>query len=99
MTQVMVVPAVGRHNEGVTEQGNTTREQLLGTKVAHIIAAHPDALNILINGGFSPLKNPVMRAALANTVNLRQAFQIRALSDAQEEAIILQLLQLDAAWE
>lgn len=99
MTQVMARRNEGGHNESVTEERETQREQLLRTKVAHIITAHPDALSILINGGFSPLQNPVMRAALANTVNLRQAFQIRALSNEQEEAIISELLQLGAAWE
>lgn len=77
----------------------TQRERLLKTRVSDIIAKHPDALNVLIDGGFTPLNNPVMRSVLAHTVNLRQVFQIRALSDEQEERIITELLRLSATWE
>lgn len=77
----------------------TQREKLLNTRVSDIIANHPNALDVLIEGGFTPLSNPVMRNVLARTVNLRQAFQIRALSDEQEEHIITELLRFSAAWE
>ncbi len=72
------------------------RQQLLATRVSAIIDAHEDALEVLIQGGFEPLANPVMRFAMANTVNLSQAFRIRGLSDEAEEAIITQLLELGA---
>lgn len=77
----------------------TQREKLLNTRVSDIIANHPNALDVLIEGGFTPLSNPVMRNVLARTVNLRQAFQIRTLSDEQEEHIITELLRFSAAWE
>lgn len=87
---------VGRDNTSVN--GETARERLLRTKVADIIAAHPGALEILIRGGFAPLRNPVMRKALSHTVNLEQALRIRSLSEADEESVISALLErLD--WE
>ena len=64
-------------------------------RVARIIDAHPDALDALILGGFEPLANPVMRKALASTVNLRQAFRIRGLADEAEDSLIASLLALD----
>lgn len=62
--------------------------------VAAIIAAHPEALDVLIQGGFGPLANPVARRTLAHTVTLAQAFRIRSLSAEAEEALIDRLLRL-----
>lgn len=63
-------------------------------RVAGIIDAHPQALQVLIEGGFAPLANPVMRLAMANTVNLGQAFRIRGMDDSAEESIVARLLAL-----
>ncbi len=72
----------------------TPRERLLSMRVAGIIDAHPQALGILIDGGFTPLGNKVMRLAMAGTVNLAQAFRIRGLDDSAEESIIARLLEI-----
>lgn len=71
------------------------RARLLATRVATIITAHDQALDVLVSGGFEPLANPVMRHTLAHTVTLAQAFRIRGLTDEAEEAIISRLLKLD----
>lgn len=64
-------------------------------RVAVIIAAHEEALETLIQGGFEPLANPVMRFALAHTVNLEQAFRMRGLSDEDAAALTARLLALE----
>ena len=70
------------------------RQKLLSMRVSSIIDAHPHALQALIDGGFGPLANPVARLAMAHTVNLGQAFRIRGQDDADQEALIGQLLRL-----
>lgn len=88
-------------NEGIDREEDRSlgrqRQQLLGTRVSAILDAHPDALQVLIEGGFEPLANPVARMGLAHTVSLRQAFRIRGQDEAQQEALIARLLQLGAA--
>lgn len=66
-------------------------------RVAGILAADERALDVLINGGFEPLANPVMRLALANTVSLAQAIRIRGLEKTESDQIIQQLLTLGVA--
>lgn len=78
----------------MTAVASNPHAQLLATRVSAIIDAHEEALEVLIQGGFEPLANPVMRFAMAHTVNLSQAFRIRGLSDEAEEAIIAKLLEL-----
>lgn len=78
----------------MTAERETARAKLLQLKVSSILAAHEDALEVLIAGGFEPLRNPVMRLAMAHTVNLGQAFRIRGLEDEAEAAIIDGLLEL-----
>lgn len=70
------------------------RQRLLAMRVSRILEAHPDALDVLIGGGFEPLANPVARLAMAHTVNLSQALRIRGQSEEQQEALIDQLLAL-----
>jgi hypothetical protein len=64
-------------------------------RVSVIIAAHEEALDVLIQGGFEPLANPVMRFAMAHTVNLAQAFRMRDMSDEDEGALTARLLELE----
>jgi hypothetical protein len=40
----------------------------------------PGALDLLIEAGFTPLKNPVLRAAMAGSVTLRQACSLKDVS-------------------
>ncbi len=42
-------------------------------KIAGLLEAHPEALPILIQAGFTPLANPVMRRMMGGMVTLRQA--------------------------
>ncbi|MBI2893741.1 MAG: DUF542 domain-containing protein [Deltaproteobacteria bacterium] len=43
------------------------------TIVATLVAAHPEALPILIEAGFTPLANPILRRTMARAVSVRQA--------------------------
>jgi len=70
------------------------REQLLALKVAAVIDLHEDALDVLIEGGFTPLRNPLARSTLAHTVTLEQALAIRNLPDGQAEGLLSRLLAL-----
>jgi hypothetical protein len=47
--------------------------------VADLVAAHPAALPILIEAGFTPLANPVLRRTLARTVTLGQACRMQRI--------------------
>lgn len=115
MTQVMAAPtplrhpgAVARNAQGPDRRSGAPlaqrapaapRERLLATRVSRVIEAHPDALGVLIDGGFTPLANPAMRLALAPTVTLGQALRIRGLEDAAADALIDRLLTLTAPTE
>jgi hypothetical protein len=46
-------------------------------KVAELLALHPKVLETLIACGFTPLKFPGVRAAMAHTITLRQACEKR----------------------
>lgn len=50
-----------------------------GTNVAALVASHPEALPILIEAGFTPLANPVLRRTLARAVTLGQAGRMHAI--------------------
>lgn len=99
MTQVMALPDCDCKAGSVTAEHETATAQLLQLKVASILEAHEGALEVLVAGGFEPLKNPVMRLAMAHTVNLSQAFRIRGLGDEAEAAIIKGLLDLGVGRE
>ena len=45
----------------------------LDANVAALIDSHPEALPLLIEAGFAPLANPMLRRSLARMVTLRQA--------------------------
>jgi hypothetical protein len=65
-------------------------EELLNTRVSVLLAKSPEVLPLLIESGFTPLQNPVMRAALAPTVTLRQALRLHPLGE--EERRLLERL-------
>jgi hypothetical protein len=47
--------------------------------VAALVASHPESLAVLIEAGFSPLANPVLRRTLGRTVTLRTACQLHGV--------------------
>ncbi len=71
------------------------REALLSARVSNIIASHPDALELLIAGGFPLLAQAPLRWAMAHTVNLGQAFRIAGVADAKQEALLQALMRID----
>jgi hypothetical protein len=42
-------------------------------RICDLLRAHPEALPLLIEAGFTPLANPILRAVVARRVTLRQA--------------------------
>lgn len=66
-------------------------EELSNTRVSVLLAKSPEVLPLLVESGFTPLQNPVMRAALAPTVTLRQALRLHPLGKAEERALIERL--------
>jgi len=69
---------------------------LLEMKVSAILKAHPAALEVLVEHGFAPLRQPHLRAVLANSVTLGQAMRIRSLSATAEAALLDELQALFA---
>ena len=49
------------------------------TNVYQLVKQHPQCLDILVNRGFTPLKNPVMLNTVAKTVNLGTAASIHPI--------------------
>jgi hypothetical protein len=47
--------------------------------VGQLVSAHPEALSILIEAGFTPLANPVLRRTHARAVTLREACRMRSI--------------------
>ena len=54
----------------------------------------PEALDVLIKYGFTPLKNPLLRKILPYTVTLGQAKKIRRLSDEKFQKMLEDLRNL-----
>jgi TusA-related sulfurtransferase len=65
------------------------------TNVAKLLKAYPEALDILVKYGFSPLQNPVMRKTLARTVTLKQAKKLIGMSDERFEEMMKELKKLE----
>ncbi len=71
-----------------------TRERLLGTRVSDLLAADARCLDVLVEHGFGPLRQPALRKVLAHTVDLGQAIRIRGLSEETEERLLDDLMGL-----
>ena len=76
------------------DQSSVTRAELLAMKVSAILETYPRSLDVLIEHGFAPLRQPHLRAVLAHTVNLGQALRIRSLAADEERALLDELLAL-----
>ena len=63
------------------------------TNVGKLLKEHPEALHILIEAGFTPLKNPAMRH-MASTVSLKTAAKIIHMSDEDLHRLIERLRDL-----
>ncbi|SHK22580.1 DUF1858 domain-containing protein [Thermocrinis minervae] len=64
------------------------------TNVGQLLKRYPQALEILIRYGFTPLKNPLLRKILPHTVTLGQAKKIRKLSDEKFQAMLEEIRKL-----
>jgi len=65
--------------------------QLLNLRVSELLAQEDSVLDILLEYGFTPLKNPLTRAALAPTVTVGQALRLRGLSAVQQTRLLTDL--------
>ncbi len=64
------------------------------TNVGHLIERYPEAVDILIRYGFTPLRNRLLRRILPYTVTLKQAKRIRGLSDEEFQKLLEELRSL-----
>jgi TusA-related sulfurtransferase len=64
------------------------------TNVGKLLERFPQALEILIKYGFTPLKNPLLRKILPYTVSLKQAKKIRRMSDEKFQEMLRELKKL-----
>ncbi|MGB9874178.1 MAG: DUF1858 domain-containing protein, partial [Hydrogenobacter sp.] len=64
------------------------------TNVGELLKRVPEALDVLIKYGFTPLKNPLLRKILPYTVTLGQAKKIRRLSDEKFQEMLKELREL-----
>lgn len=60
-------------------------------RVSELLDKDTGVLTILIEHGFTPLKNPLVRTALASNVTLGQAAGLRGLSEAQQDSLLKSL--------
>lgn len=68
------------------------------TNVGKLLEKYPEALNVLIEFGFTPLKNPLLRRILPYTVTLGQAKKIKRMSDDKFGKLLERLREL-AEWK
>ncbi|MFN7065890.1 MAG: DUF1858 domain-containing protein [Aquificaceae bacterium] len=64
------------------------------TNVGKLLEKVPEALDLLIKYGFTPLKNPLLRKILPYTVNLGQAKRIRRMPDEKFQKMLEELSSL-----
>jgi hypothetical protein len=79
---------------GRMTEASMVRTGILEDRVSTLLAHSPAVLDCLIRHGFTPLRNPAMRAALAPTVTLGQAIRLRGLSPEVREALLADLAEV-----
>ncbi len=88
---------IWRSGEERREEGERKREEFVideNTNVGKLLERYPQALDILIKYGFTPLKNPLLRRILPYTVTLGQAKKIRRMSDEKFRELLEELRKL-----
>lgn len=81
----------GKRAEPASTRGTQPVEIAPETKVADIVEAYPETLEVFLQLGFEPLANPLMRRTLARAVSLREAARHKGYS---VEELIDQLKQV-----
>ncbi len=87
---------VWRSAEGREEKQKEEEKLVIdeNTNVGKLIERYPKALDILIEFGFTPLKNPLLRRILPYTVTLGQAKRIKRMSDERFRELLQELRKL-----
>ena len=52
----------------------------LSIPVAQVLDGHPEVLDLLVDLGFTPLKNPLMRNTLGRKVSIKQGASMNGIS-------------------
>lgn len=78
----------GEEGFGEPAMSSQDGDSALTMKVSDILAAHPEALGVLVEHGFTPLAQPYLRKLLAHTVTLEQALRLRPLDPAREQSLL-----------
>lgn len=60
----------------------------LSAPVAQVIEEHPEVLDILVNLGFTPLSNPLMRQTVGKIVSLQQGAKMRGIDLARIQSTL-----------
>ena len=51
----------------------------LSIPVAEVVEQHPEVLELLVDLGFTPLANPLMRQTLGRTVSIKQGAKMKGM--------------------
>lgn len=60
----------------------------LSAPVAQVIEEHPEVLAILVDLGFTPLSNPLMRQTVGKKVSLQQGAKMRGIDLARIQSTL-----------
>ena len=51
----------------------------LSIPIAEVVEQHPEVLELLVDLGFTPLANPLMRQTLGRTVSIKQGAKMKGM--------------------
>lgn len=66
----------GKQGTGDDEVHDEIATVTASTNVYHLIKQHPQTIDVLLNKGFTQLKNPILRNTLTRAINIGQATKI-----------------------
>ncbi len=89
---LLTIKKLAREEQKITEEEDLEIDET--TNVGKLIDRYPEALDILIRYGFTPLKNPILRRTLPYIVSLKQAKKIRRMPDEKFEKMLEELRKL-----
>lgn len=78
----------------VPQAKSTTPTPVLDMRVSELLKCHAEILPLLVDYGFTPLNNPLMRKTLAPTITLAQALRLHPLPPDRERKLLARLEQL-----
>ncbi len=84
------------HMDCVDEKSEEDRLEISrDIPIARLIKAYPEAIDILVEAGFAPLKDPVLRESMMGDTTLGEAQYILGMDDKQFNAVVERLKTLE----